>query len=214
MNSNQHAGRPRSHDVDDAILRAAIELLATNGADWITVNSVARRTGVARASIYLRYPNRQALVEAALRATIGREPYELEGDLEADLRQGAMQAQAILDSPTFRAAFPEVVRGLLRQAGDVGDITSEMVAPNRRPIADAYRTSAAAAGLRTDVDPDLPFKMIVGGVLMTLLFDGVPATVEQASQIADLVIDGLRSEPRGHRAPDRAHRAKRTSGPA
>jgi AcrR family transcriptional regulator len=211
MENNRLPGRPRSHDVDAAILSAAVQLLGTKGPEGLTVNAVARRSGVARASIYLRYPSRQALLGAALRAAIGRAPYRLTGDIVADLAQGAAQAQAIFDTPSFRAILPEVIRGLLQQAGEVDGITSDMVAPNRRPIAEAYRRSAEAAGLRTDIDPDLPFKLILGGMLMSLLADGVPPTREEAAVIANVVIRGLRDEPD---APTSARRTRRTSGPA
>jgi len=121
------------------------------------------------------------------------------------------QVVADLDREVVRAILPEVVRGLLRQADETDGITSDMVAPNRRPLADSYRRSAAEASLRTDIDPDLPFKLILGGVLMSLLADGVPPSQEEAAQIADLVIDGLTDD---RRAPARARRAGRTSDPA
>ena len=207
MENHHVPGRPRSHDVDAAILDAAVQLLAAKGPDGVTINAVARRSGVARASIYLRYPSRQVMLAAALRAAIGREPYRLTGEIEADLRQGAQQAQAIFATSSFRAVMPEVVRGLLQQAGGADGITSDMVAPNRRPIAEAYRRSAAAAGLRTDIDPDLPFKMILGAVLMSLLADGVPPTNAEAALIADVVINGLRADD----VPTGARRARRSS---
>src|SRR6266498_1497376 len=135
METSHLPGRPRSHEVDDAILRSAVELLATRGPDGLTINAVARRSRVARASIYLRYPGRDALLAATLRAAIGREPFPLSGDIETDLRRTADQVQAILATPSFRPVLPEVVRGLLRQpAGDAG-ITYDMVSPNRTPIA-------------------------------------------------------------------------------
>ena len=59
-------GRPRSRSVDDAILRAAGELLRDAGVEGTTINAVARRSGVARASIYLR-PLAIWAIEEALR---------------------------------------------------------------------------------------------------------------------------------------------------
>jgi AcrR family transcriptional regulator len=209
---NGHPGRPRSQDVDSAILRAAVELLSSRGPDGLTINAVARRSRVARASIYLRYPGRDALLAATLRAAIGREPFPLSGDLERDLRATADQVQAILATPGFRAVLPEVVRGLLRQV-DVGNgITYDMVSPNRRPIADEYARQAADAGLRNDVDPDLVGCMVVGSLLMLLLVDGVPPTPSQAQQTVSIILDGLSAK-----AVERSHRdrvAKRPSRPA
>lgn len=192
---NGHApGRPRSHDVDDGILRAAVQLLATEGPDGLTINAVARRSGVARASIYLRYPSRDALLSATLRAAIGRQPFPLTGDLAQDLRQTATQVQAILANPTFRSVLPEVVRGLLRQPDGRDAISYDMVSPNRRPIAEAYARDAARYELRTDVDPDLVGCVIVGTMLMFLLADGVPPTTEQAIQVVDIILAGLRAD--------------------
>jgi AcrR family transcriptional regulator len=186
------AGRPRSHDVDAAILRAAIELLASGGPEGVTINAVARRSGVARASIYLRYPGRDALIAATLRGAIGREPYVLTGDLLADLRQGAIQAQAILANPQFRAVLPEIVRGLLRQREGSDVITWDVVAPNFAPIADEYQRLAAGAGLRTDVDPDLLARIVFGALLASLLIEGVPASVGDATRTVEIILKGFK----------------------
>src|ERR1700692_4464879 len=86
-------GRPRSSDIDEAVLAAAVELLATGGPAGVTLNAVARRSGVARASIYLRFAGREALLAAAMRSAIGRAPYPLSGDFVTDLRNGAEQAR-------------------------------------------------------------------------------------------------------------------------
>jgi AcrR family transcriptional regulator len=194
MVMTSHApGRPRSQDVDTAILQAAVELLAVRGPDGLTINAVARRSGVARASIYLRFPGRDALLAATIRAAIGREPFALSGDLKTDIRLSAGQAQAILANPGFRAALPEIVRGLLRQAeGGADAISYDTVAPNRRPIAEEYRHQAANSGLRTDVDPDLVGCMLVGSLLMLLLASGVPPTPGMAAQTAEIILEGLK----------------------
>ena len=70
---------------------------------------------------------------------------------------------------------------------------SRSVAPNRVPIADEYRRLAAGAGLRTDIDPDLPARLILGSLLVFLLAEGVPPTPERAAETAEIVIDGLRA---------------------
>lgn len=194
MQRENHAlGRPRSQDVDAAILQAALELLAARGPEGLTMNAVAKRSGVARASIYLRFPGRDALLAATVRGAIGREPFPLTGDLKTDLRLVAGQAQATLANPGFRKVFPEIVRGLLRQPDGIDAISYDTVAPNRVPIADEYRRLAAEAGLRTDIDPDLPARLILGSLLVRLLEEGVPPTPEVAAETAEIVIDGLQS---------------------
>ncbi len=59
-------GRPRDPAVDEAILAAAVELLATLGYTRLTMDQVAARAGVGKASVYLRWPNKVALVAEAI----------------------------------------------------------------------------------------------------------------------------------------------------
>ncbi|WP_309238491.1 TetR/AcrR family transcriptional regulator [Actinoplanes aureus] len=60
------AGRPRDPEVDERITRAAAEVYGTEGWARFSVDAVARKAGVGKASIYLRWPNKEALLGAAL----------------------------------------------------------------------------------------------------------------------------------------------------
>ena len=60
------AGRPRDPEVDERITRAAAELYGTHGWAGFSMDAVSRRAGVGKASIYLRWPNKEALLVAAL----------------------------------------------------------------------------------------------------------------------------------------------------
>jgi AcrR family transcriptional regulator len=60
-------GRPRDAAIDEIVLRAAFELFLERGAEGATIDDVAKRTGVARATIYRRWKSRDLLL-AALRA--------------------------------------------------------------------------------------------------------------------------------------------------
>jgi AcrR family transcriptional regulator len=59
-------GRPRDPAVDEAILTAAIDLLAEAGYARLTMDQIAARAGVGKASVYLRWPNKVALVADAI----------------------------------------------------------------------------------------------------------------------------------------------------
>ena len=59
-------GRPRDPDVDAAILTAAVDLLDEAGFARLTMDQVAARAGVGKASLYLRWPNKLALVSEAI----------------------------------------------------------------------------------------------------------------------------------------------------
>jgi len=206
-------GRPRRPGTDDAILRATIDLIAEGGVGAATIAAVSVRTGVARASIYLRWPNRDALVAAAIRKAIGRQPFELSGDLAVDFRRGAEQARAILSEPMFRTVVPALIAGLLDTRED--SITSDALFPNRQRVADEYRALAGPTGYREDVDPFVPIDMLIGGLLNRLLASGRPPDRAIARQAADAVLASVRRAPEDGAAerPVRPKRARTRPSP-
>jgi AcrR family transcriptional regulator len=59
-------GRPRSPAVDESILAATLELLGEAGYARLTMEQVAARARVGKASVYLRWPSKLALVAEAI----------------------------------------------------------------------------------------------------------------------------------------------------
>src|SRR5262245_58995173 len=98
--TTRHPGRPRRAAGDAAIIPAAVELMTDGGVEATTLTAVAERAGVARATVYLRWPTRSALVGAAARAAVGGNVLPLTGDIEHDLRIGAAFMQRVFDLPT------------------------------------------------------------------------------------------------------------------
>ncbi|MFI7127065.1 TetR/AcrR family transcriptional regulator [Nonomuraea sp. NPDC050153] len=60
------AGRPRSQEADTAILAAALDLLIEYGAQQTSIEQVAKRAGVTRATVYRRYTDKTALLVRTL----------------------------------------------------------------------------------------------------------------------------------------------------
>jgi AcrR family transcriptional regulator len=186
-------GRPRSADADRAIMEATVELLSEVGIDRTTVSAVVARSGVARATVYRRWPTRGALIDAALSQVKGRPPIRTSGDIEKDLARAGEQARAVFAEPAFQAFLPILVRDLLRDrsAQGVSD-TYDSVAPNLRLLAEEYVQLAASAGLRPEVDPIVIGDILVGSILIHLLSTGRPASRATVAEIVDVLINGLR----------------------
>ena len=90
---------PRIARTRDRVLDAAREILLDEGLDALTHSEVARRTGVARASIYRHWPDRVALVREIL--SLARFPVSpASGELRADLiAQLEALRRALVDGP-------------------------------------------------------------------------------------------------------------------
>ena len=68
-------GRPRSAQADEAILDAVLELLgAGHSVAAISIEAVAAKAGVGKATIYRRWPNKEALLVDAVASMKGPLP--------------------------------------------------------------------------------------------------------------------------------------------
>ena len=65
-------GRPRSTQADRAIVDAVLEEVVAAGIDGMSIEQIASRAGVAKATVYRRWPNKEALLLDAIAARAGR----------------------------------------------------------------------------------------------------------------------------------------------
>jgi AcrR family transcriptional regulator len=140
-------GRPRDPAVDQAILAAAVALLGEVGYARLTMEQVAERAGVGKASLYLRWSNKVALVAEALQQRSGAVPEVADtGSLREDMllflrsllrsRRAAAQALSavsgeVASNPELRAAWHRGLAGAL--AGCVRTIVERAVARGELP---------------------------------------------------------------------------------
>jgi AcrR family transcriptional regulator len=179
--------------VEDAVLGAAIGLLTEEGVERTTMSAVVERSGVARATVYLRWANRQALIAAAIRRAMGRPILAASGDVEVDLRRAAERMRELLESPAFRGVFPAVVASLTRpSAGSDEPIPFQAVAPGLPLILESYRRYAVGQGFRGDVAAETAAALIVGGHIGQYLMTARPPTAAERDQLMEVIFDGLR----------------------
>jgi AcrR family transcriptional regulator len=142
-------GRSRDPGVDEAILVAAMDLLAEIGYARLTMDQVAARARVGKASVYLRWPNKVALVAEAIqhRAAVVPDVPDT-GSLREDMRvfllallRGKMAAQRavaavtgeIASNPELAKAWRQGVAGTLLAC--VREIVERAVARGELPAA-------------------------------------------------------------------------------
>jgi AcrR family transcriptional regulator len=106
--------RRRGAALEEAILRAAAEVLTESGYAGLTMDKVAGRAGTNKNAIYRRWPNRAALGLAAYRRlAVPDTGLPDTGTLRGDLLELLRRANRTLSSPTG-----DILRGLLAGAAD------------------------------------------------------------------------------------------------
>src|SRR6185436_8741582 len=79
-------GRPRSAQADEAILDAVLEMLSGgHSVAAISIEAVASRAGVGKATIYRRWPNKEALIIDAVASMKGPLPAPVGESVRDDL---------------------------------------------------------------------------------------------------------------------------------
>jgi AcrR family transcriptional regulator len=148
-------GRPRSVECDHAILEAALAEYATHGLDGLSVDAVAVRAGVSKATIYRRYPSKAQLVAAAAFAVAeDAAPKPDTGSLRGDITAALMNLRRLLQDPVLGAATRMLVTDAVRNE-ELAQMHTEFVRRRRQGSFDAFRRAIARGELRPDVDLDI-----------------------------------------------------------
>jgi AcrR family transcriptional regulator len=148
-------GRPRSAEADEAIHRAAIELCVEHGFEGLTVEAVAARAGVGKATVYRRHPNRVGLIVAAASDVCGALPEDIDtGSVLDDLRRLAHGIVRTLQSARTRAVLSQIVAGAARNP-ELRAAQQRFVAGRRAVALVAIRRGIERGELRADTDADL-----------------------------------------------------------
>jgi AcrR family transcriptional regulator len=98
-------GWPRDPDVDQRVVVAAVGLFGEAGWAGFSIEAVARRAGVGKASIYLRWRSREELLAEALRLQIGDIAQADTGSLRSDLVELARQFLELYSGPAGQAVL-------------------------------------------------------------------------------------------------------------
>jgi AcrR family transcriptional regulator len=190
-------GRPRSARAERAIHDATLQSLTEQGYEGMSIEAVAARAGVGKATIYRRYDGKDALVAAALRTLNPAPEVELPdtGSVRGDFRLLIERFAAT----TFGTILGPMIVRLLSAVitnPDLQPIFIENVIAPRQAAALAIIQRAVERGeLRADLDIHRTLDMLVGAIIYRVLFGGTPENLpETIASYVDLLIEGAAPE--------------------
>jgi AcrR family transcriptional regulator len=191
-------GRPRSPTADDAILSAALEVVAEVGYKVATLEMIASRAGVGTATIYRRYTTKSALVAAALKVSAQEFAPPRTGNVREDLARLIHQVSAGMP-----AASPGRVLAAMSftdpELFEVG--WSALGQPRRAVLTEVVADGIASGQLRQDLDTGLLVDVLSAVPIWSqLVRPGGGFSIESAYATVDLLLAGAAS-PDGARRP-------------
>ena len=187
------AGRPRSEEAHQAILDATLELLVEVGYSALTVEGVASRAGVGKATIYRRWPSKLPLVIEAFGRLPGLEEVDT-GNLVDDLTQMLRSYLHLLNSTPLADVVPSLV-GERAHNPEFSKRFDPVLQARRQPLIRALRRAVERGELSADLDLDLAADLIVGPIATRFFFTGARVNPRMVEPAVDLALRGLL--PRG-----------------
>jgi AcrR family transcriptional regulator len=197
----RRSGRPRDPALDAAIIEAALHLLSTEGYARMSVDGVAVRAGVSKATIYLRYSGKADLATAALADLRETGSPEATGDLRTDLlaqlRQARINAERVTVMPLVGTCLTEQ-----QHTPELMRLFRERVIQPRRAIYRGIIDAAVDAGrVRGDVDREAVLDLLSGAYQARYL-SGEPFPEGWEEGVVDAVMGALGAErPAGPPGP-------------
>src|SRR3954451_1982926 len=184
-------GRPRSSEADRAILDAFRHELTERGFADLRLEHVATRAGVGKATLYRRWPSKEALAEQLLAELAG--PH-IEVAQTGDTRGELVAAVVNPMRAVTETSFGPVIRALLSQIAinpKLGDpFRRDVVGARRIEIARVVERGIARGDLRADASAELATELLVGPVYFRVFFGG-ELTLDFANEVVDAYLSGF-----------------------
>ena len=188
-------GRPRSDRARKAILKAAAELLLAPDGDAVSVDAVAAKAGVSKATIYRWWRSKQSLTLDALydewaTAPPVRDTGTIRGDLLALLRPWVRVVT--------QRSYARVLARLITETQTDPDFAEEYQARFLQPRRDAGRAVFARAIERGEIPPDtdveVALDLLYGPLYHRLLHGHARLNDRFVRQVVDTTLAGITRE--------------------
>ncbi|MEU1754549.1 TetR/AcrR family transcriptional regulator [Micromonospora matsumotoense] len=188
-------GRPRSVRADEAIIEATLDLLAEGSTiEALSIEAIAARAGVGKATIYRRWPGKDALLLDALRRLKGVVAQPAGHSVRDDLVLLVGAVGHNIDPRAERimpCLLPEVNR-----SPDHFQLYQSIIEPRRKIMREVLRRGVATGELRADLDIEVAMALLTGPMLIQRLLRWHPELDDRLlpEKVVDGVLDGLRAD--------------------
>jgi AcrR family transcriptional regulator len=170
-----HRGRPRDEHADQAIIDATIDGFVDEGYEGLSVEGIATRAGVSKATIYRRWPSKKDLLVAAIESLLEELQVPDTGNVRGDLTSVVRQARRFLTESKAGDVLPRMV-GELASGSELGSTYMEKVmAPRLQALVHVISVGKVQGDLREDLDELLAVASIIG----TMMFLRITGSLEQ-----------------------------------
>ena len=190
-NGGGSAGRPRSEEAHQAILDATLALLAEVGYSALTVEGVAGRAGVGKATIYRRWPSKLPLVVEAFGGLPAFEEADT-GSLAGDLKVMLRSYLELFNQTPLATVLPALASERAHDPA-LAELFNPVLRQRRSPLMNALLRAQQRGELPGDTDLELAADLIVGPIAVRLFFTGRKIHPRMVDPMVEMALGGIRA---------------------
>lgn len=195
MNPADAAGLdPRVARSRAAVIDATLELLGEGGFAGLSVDAIARRSGVARTTIYRHWSTLAEIAHEAAMSTVGIKAVPDTGDSRADLRAHIGALADKLNHSAWGRMLPVLVDAAGRDP-EILELQRQFTAERRTAAMAIARAGVERGEIRADVDLDLVGEMLVGAIFTRHLVTHLPITDDFLDALLHTTFDAIGTRP-------------------
>lgn len=166
-------GRPRDPHIDSSIIEVSLELLAERGFARFTVEEVAARAGIGKASIYRRFPDKHALITHALD--------HINDDLPAIPDEGSVQERLSLMMDRARRGMGtsyagRIMRHVISESSEsphlIGDFYQQVIHVRSERIRSVLVSAKHTGELPDTFDVEVAIPALIGSMVFLSTWAG------------------------------------------
>jgi AcrR family transcriptional regulator len=185
-------GRPRDEKAHDAVLEAAAELLLDKGLAAVSMDAVAARAGVSKATIYRWWPTKETLALDALyhewaAVPPPRDTGSLRGDLLSLLRPWARLARS--------RPYGRVIAALVAEARTDPEFAVQyrerFIEPRRDQARAIFRRAIGRGEISADTKTEVALDLLYGALYHRLLHGHAPLSDQFVRDVIDTALGGI-----------------------
>ena len=165
-------GRPRDARCDHAILQATLDMLAEGGAAHLSIDGVAARAGVGKATIYRRWSSKEALLLEALGTadTLTMESPDT-GSLRADLERYFDVLLQRLSESEGSDVLPHLIEAACYDP-EVRTSLDSYLSSRQQPLRSILQRAQRRGDISHGVDLKVVTDLLVGPIMYRRLLTG------------------------------------------
>jgi AcrR family transcriptional regulator len=183
-------GRPRAEGLDQALLDVTLELAGEVGLHGMSMDELAQRAGVSKATIYRRWPSKERLVLDALNHAM--RPFDLidTGSLRGDLDDYLGELAQRMATGKASDVLPDLISVSVRDA-NVRTSLDEYIRYRRQPLQTILGRGVQRGELPHDADVEVLIDALIGPFVYRRLLSHDPLDADFVDRLVRTVLPSL-----------------------